>query len=75
MEWNLNLLAKYKLKKHFRITIPIKECSSFIGPYRKAWKHESESVKKKYLDEDALFLISSRALLIAQVSAVNTDAE
>ena len=43
----ITLLAKFK-KIHFRITIPIKECSSFI--YCKAVRHESESVKIIYLD-------------------------
>ena len=47
-------LAIFK-KTQFRITIPIKVCSSFI--YNKAWRHESESVKIINLDADA-FLIS-----------------
>ena len=38
-----------KIKEtHFRITIPIKGCSSFIDC--KAWRHERESVKTMYLD-------------------------
>ena len=65
------LLAIFK-KTHFRITIPIKGCSSFI--YNKAWRHERESVKIMNLDADA-FLIFSRALMIAQISAVKIDAE
>ena len=40
----------------------------------KAWRHESESVKTIYLDALEI-LIWSRALMIAQTSAVNTDAE
>ena len=64
-------LAIFK-KTHFRITIPIRGCSSFI--WCKAWRHESESVKTMYLDAiDSL--ICSRALIISQTSAVNTDAE
>ena len=59
-------------KTHFRIAIPIKGCSSFI--YNKAWRHESESVKIINLDADA-FLISSRAVMIAQISAVKIDAK
>ena len=65
------LLAKLK-KTHFRITIPIKGCSSFI--YCKTWRHESESEKIIYLDANE-FLICVRALMIAQISAVNIDAE
>ena len=67
----MSLLALFK-KTHFRITIPVKGCSSFV--YNKAWRHESESVKSMNLDADA-FLISSRALMIAQISAVKIDAE
>ena len=67
----MSLLAIFK-KTHFRIAIPIKGCSSFI--YNKAWKHESESVKIINLDADA-FLIFSRAVMIAQISAVKIDAE
>ena len=67
----MSLLAIFK-KTHFRIAIPIKGCSSFI--YNKAWIHESESVKITNLDADAC-LISSRALLIAHISAVKIDAE
>ena len=67
----MSLLAVFK-KTHFRIVIPIKGCSSFI--YIRAWRHESESVKIINLDADA-FLISSRALMIAQISAVKIDAE
>ena len=67
----MSLLAIFK-KTHFRITIPIKGCFSFI--YSKAWRHESESVKNMNFDADALF-ISSRALMIAQISAVKIDAE
>ena len=52
-------------KTHFRITIPIKGCSSSI--FSRAWRHESESVKIINLDADA-FLISSRALMIAKIS-------
>ena len=65
------LLAIFKTT-HFRITIPINGCSSFI--YTKAWKHESESVKNINLDAD-VFVISSRALMIAQISAEKIDAE
>ena len=36
----------------------------------KALRHEIESVKIIYLDEDAVF-ISSRALMITQVSGIN----
>ena len=57
---------------HFHITIPIRGCSSFICC--KAWRHESESVKTMYLDAVDI-LICSRALMIAQTSAVNMDAE
>ena len=67
----MSLLAIFK-KTHFRITIPIKGCSNFI--YNKAWRHESESVKNMNMDADA-FLISSRALMIAQIAAVKIDAE
>ena len=49
-------LANVK-KTHSRFTIPIKGCFSFICC--KPWRHESESVKIMYLDEDT-FLISSR---------------
>ena len=35
-------------KTHFRITISMRGCSSFI--WCKAWRHESESVKAMYLD-------------------------
>ena len=45
-------LAQFK-KTHFRITIPIKGCSSFIDC--KAWRHESESVKTMYLDATVHF--------------------
>ena len=61
------LLATFK-RTLFRITIPIKGCSSFI--YCKAWRHESEPVKIIYLDATES-LICSRALMIAQISAVN----
>ena len=37
----MSLLSNLK-KTHFRITIPIKGCSSFIDC--KVWRHESESV-------------------------------
>ena len=67
----MSLLAIFK-KTHFRITITIKGCSSFI--YNKAWRNESEPVKSMNLDANA-FLISSRALMIAQISAVKIDAE
>ena len=67
------LLAIFK-KTHFRIAIPIKGCSSFSFIYNRAWRHESESVKIINLDADAFF-ISSRALMIAQISAVKIDAE
>ena len=40
--------------------------------YNKAWRHESESVKIINLDSDA-FLISSRAVMIAHISAVKID--
>ena len=63
----MSFLAIFK-KTHFRITIPI----SFIRC--KAWRHESESVKTMYLDAIESS-ICSRALMIAQTSAVNTDAE
>ena len=67
----MSFLAKFK-KSHFRITIPIKGCSSFIDC--KARRHESESVKTMYLDATEYF-ISSRALMIAQISAVKMDVE
>ena len=69
----MTLLAIFK-KTHIRITIPIKGCSSFI--YNTAWRHEGESVKNMNLDADTFF-ISSRALMIAQISAVkiHVDAE
>ena len=67
----MSLLAKFKTTQ-FHITIQIKGCSSLI--YCKAWRYEIESVKTMSFDEDA-FLISSRALMVAQVSAVNTDAK
>ena len=67
----MSLLAIFK-KTHFRIAIPIKGCSSFI--YNNAWRHESESVKRINLDSDA-FLISSRAVMIAHISAVKIDDE
>ena len=51
------LLANFK-KTQFRITIPIKRCSSFVDC--KAGRHESES---------------SRSLMIAQISALDMDAE
>ena len=54
------------------MTTPIKGCSIFIEC--KVWRHESESVKTIYLDGTEFF-ISSRALMIAQISAVNVDAE
>ena len=60
------VFAKFK-KTHFRITIPINGCSSFIDC--NAWRHESESVKTMYLDATEYF-ISSRALMFAQISAV-----
>ena len=50
----------------------IKGCSSFIDC--KAWRHKSESVKTMYLDATE-YLICSRALMIAQISAVKLDAE
>ena len=43
----MSFLAIFK-KTHFRITIPISACSSFM--WCKAWRHESESVKTMYLD-------------------------
>ena len=64
----ISFLAKFK-NAHFRNTIPIKGCSSFIDC--KAWRHESESVKTMYLDATEYF-IPSRALMI---SAVKMDAE
>ena len=67
----MSFLAIFK-KTHFRITIPIRGCSSFM--WCKAWRHESEYVKTMYLDAVEI-LICSRALMIAQISAVNTDAE
>ena len=67
----MSLLAKLK-NTHFRITIPIKGCPSFI--YCKAWRHESESVKIIYVDATES-LICSRALMIAQTSAVKMHAE
>ena len=66
----MSLFAIFK-KTHFRITIPFKGCSSFT--YKKAWRHEIES-KTFYLDADA-FLISTRALMVAQISGVKIDAE
>ena len=42
--------------------------------YNKAWRHDRESVNIMNLDADA-FLISSTALMIAQISAVKIDAE
>ena len=60
----MSLLAIFN-NTHFRITVPVKGCSSFI--YNKAWRHESESLKIMNLDAD-VFLISSRALKIAQIS-------
>ena len=67
----MSLLAIFK-KTHFRITIPIKGYSRFT--YNKAWRHGSESVKIINMDADP-FLISSRVLMIAQISAVKIDAE
>ena len=68
----MSLLTIFK-KTHFRITIPIKGCSSFI--YKaKAWRREGESVKIINLNADAFF-ISSRALMLAQISAVKIDTE
>ena len=67
----MSVLATFK-KTHLRITIPIKGCSSFMDC--KAWRHESESVKIIYLDATES-LICSRALMIAQTSAVNRDGE
>ena len=43
------------LKIHFRITIPIMGCSSFI--HCKAWRHERESVKTMYLDAAEFFFL------------------
>ena len=65
------LLAIFKMT-YFRITIPIMVCSNFI--YNRAWRHESEYVKIINLDADE-FLISSRALMIAQILGVEIDAE
>ena len=67
-----NVFLWQNLKRHFRITIPIRGCSSFI--WCKAWRHESESVKTMYLDAIES-LICSMALMIAQTSAVYTDAK
>ena len=67
----MSLLAIFK-KTHFRIAIPIRGRSTFI--YNTAWRHESESVKNINLDAVA-FLISSIAVMIAQISAVKIDAE
>ena len=67
----MSLLAIFK-KTHFCIAIPINRCSSYI--YNNAWRHECESVKIINLDADA-FLISSRAVVIAHISAVKIDAE
>ena len=67
----MSLLPIFK-NSHFRIIIPIKGCSSFI--YNKAWRHESESVKIMNLDAD-WFFVSSKGLMIAQISAVKIDAE
>ena len=53
-----------------RITIPINVSSSFI--HCKACRHECESVKTMYLDA-AEFLICTRALMIAQISAVKQE--
>ena len=39
-----------------------------------AWRDESEFVKTMYSVEDA-FLISSLALMISQISAINRDGE
>ena len=64
--------GKLLKKTHFRITIPIRGCSSII--WHKAGRHESESVKTMYL-EAIEYLICSRVLTIAQTSALNTDAE
>ena len=66
----MSLLATFK-NTHFRITIPIKGCSSFICC--KAWRHDSESVKIIYLDATES-LIYTRVLMIAQTSDVNMDA-
>ena len=67
----MSLLSNF-LNTHFRITIPIKGSSCFI--HCKAWRHESESVKTMYLDATDI-LISYRALMVAQISAVNMEAE
>ena len=66
----MSLLAIFK-KTHFRIAIPIKGCYNFM--YNRAWRHESESVKIINLDSDAV-LISSRAVMIAHITAVKIDA-
>ena len=65
----MSLFAIFK-KTHFSITIPINGCSSLR--YNKAWRHKSECVKIINLDA---FLISYRALMYAQISAVKIDAE
>ena len=62
----MSLLAKVD-KSHFRITISVQGCSSFIY-----WRHECESAKIIYLDATES-LICSRALLIVQT--VNMDGE
>ena len=67
----MSFWAKYK-KTHFCITIPIRGCSSFIDC--KAWRHESESLNTMYLDA-IKSLICSKALMIAQTSAVNMESD
>ena len=67
----ISLLTKFEKILSYTI-IPIKGCSNFI--YCKAWRHESEYIKIIYLDATES-LICSRALMIAQISAVNMDAD
>ena len=65
------LMTKCKMS-HFRITIPIKGCSSFM--HCKAWRHVCESVDIIYLDATES-LICLRDLIIAHTSAVCMDVE
>ena len=59
------------LKTHFRITIPIKGCFSFM------WCKTLQT--RKWVCKNYVFqcnrITGSRALMIGQTSAVNTDAE
>ena len=71
-QYNFILSVSFFKKTHFRMTSLIEGCSSFI--WCKAWRQESESVNIIRLNATE-YLISSRALMITQISAVNMDAE